>query len=326
MENDDSTLGVTPFLTKTFEMVDDPATNNAVSWRGDDSFVVKDPGLFSTKILPCYFKHNNLSSFVRQLNIYGFRKVASDCWEFAHPKFRKGRLGLLKEISRRKAPKEPEVSALHYAMGMGILKQDAPPYLNASMAVLGMQELMQDKEALIHEVINLRGQHDASQRMLAATLNELYQTRCEQQRSGDTVKRLLAYVASIMPTDRKMEGVGAPGPSENQEGKQQPIPCSIEEIRGWSSVPAQAVAEESRKRPREEKAAIASDAPPLKHRCQAEDLANMASRVDQYAGMCMRTSPSPASFKKGPWSMMPETSPGLMALSQATQLQETGVS
>ena len=63
--------GPPPFLTKTFDMVDDPMTNHVVSWRrGGFSFVVWDPDSFSTNILPRYFKHNNFSSFVRQLNTY----------------------------------------------------------------------------------------------------------------------------------------------------------------------------------------------------------------------------------------------------------------
>lgn len=63
--------GPYPFLTKTFEMVDDPNTNHIVSWnRGGISFVVWDPRSFSATIFPLYFKHNNFSSFVRQLNTY----------------------------------------------------------------------------------------------------------------------------------------------------------------------------------------------------------------------------------------------------------------
>jgi len=63
--------GPSPFLTKTFEMVGDPNTNHIVSWnRGGISFVVWDPHSFSATILPLYFKHNNFSSFVRQLNTY----------------------------------------------------------------------------------------------------------------------------------------------------------------------------------------------------------------------------------------------------------------
>lgn len=45
--------GPSPFVTKTFEMVDDPSTNHIVSWnRGGISFVVWDPHSFSATILP----------------------------------------------------------------------------------------------------------------------------------------------------------------------------------------------------------------------------------------------------------------------------------
>lgn len=63
--------GPPPFLTKTYDIVDDVSTDEIVSWsRGNNSFVVWDPQAFSISLLPKYFKHNNFSSFVRQLNTY----------------------------------------------------------------------------------------------------------------------------------------------------------------------------------------------------------------------------------------------------------------
>lgn len=60
-----------PFLTKTYQLVDDPSTDRVVSWGEDNTtFVVWRPPEFARDLLPKYFKHNNFSSFIRQLNTY----------------------------------------------------------------------------------------------------------------------------------------------------------------------------------------------------------------------------------------------------------------
>ncbi|KAE9619616.1 putative transcription factor HSF-type-DNA-binding family [Lupinus albus] len=62
---------VPSFLSKTFDLVDDPGLDRIISWGANGvSFVVWDPLEFSRFVLPRNFKHNNFSSFVRQLNTY----------------------------------------------------------------------------------------------------------------------------------------------------------------------------------------------------------------------------------------------------------------
>ncbi|KAJ9168861.1 hypothetical protein P3X46_020344 [Hevea brasiliensis] len=107
-----------PFLSKTYDLLEeneqvsssgtDIDGKKIVSWNADGTgFIVWSPAEFSELTLPRYFKHNNFSSFIRQLNTYGFKKTSSKLWEFKHEKFLKGSRHMLMEITRKKC--EPSI-------------------------------------------------------------------------------------------------------------------------------------------------------------------------------------------------------------------------
>ena len=64
------------FLCKVWQLVNDETNDKLVSWSfSGNSFIIHDPAKFAKQVLPNYFKHQRVDSFIRQLNMYGFRKV-----------------------------------------------------------------------------------------------------------------------------------------------------------------------------------------------------------------------------------------------------------
>ncbi|KAH6902708.1 hypothetical protein BKA70DRAFT_1304299 [Coprinopsis sp. MPI-PUGE-AT-0042] len=106
---------VPAFLQKLYEMVNDPKNSDLIRWSdAGDSFFVLDHERFAHDVLGRWFKHRNFSSFVRQLNMYGFHKIPhlqqgvlkseneTEFWNFAHPNFHRGQPDLLCLIQRKK--------------------------------------------------------------------------------------------------------------------------------------------------------------------------------------------------------------------------------
>lgn len=107
-----SQTAITAFLAKLWALVNDSSCDDLIAWDpSGGSFHVYDQSRFAREILPRYFKHNNFASFIRQLNMYGFRKISTiehgslknerDDIEFAHQNFVRGQDNLLEYIKRR---------------------------------------------------------------------------------------------------------------------------------------------------------------------------------------------------------------------------------
>lgn len=100
-------------ITCAFSYPISPAVNSYHRSEDGCTFIVKEPDTFASDIIPQFFKHNNFSSFVRQLNFYGFRKIKDHgirvlndddeslkWWRFKHENFLRGRPDLLPLIKK----------------------------------------------------------------------------------------------------------------------------------------------------------------------------------------------------------------------------------
>ncbi|KAJ6655253.1 hypothetical protein lerEdw1_005597 [Lerista edwardsae] len=177
-----STMGasaaVPAFLSKLWALVGDAPSNQLITWsQNGQSFLVLDEQRFAKEILPKYFKHNNMASFVRQLNMYGFRKVVhvdsgivkmerDGPVEFQHPYFKQGREDLLEHIKRKVSSSRPEENKIR--------QEDLSKIINSAQKVQIKQEtiesrlsaLKSENESLWREVAELRAKHLQQQQVI----------------------------------------------------------------------------------------------------------------------------------------------------------------
>ena len=98
----------TPFPLKLHELLEkaeEEGLNNIVSWQPHGrAFVVHKPKEFVTGIMHRFFRQTKLTSFQRQLNLYGFNRLTKgpDSGGYYHELFVRGRPYLTKRMIRTK--------------------------------------------------------------------------------------------------------------------------------------------------------------------------------------------------------------------------------
>eukprot|EP00123_Amoebidium_parasiticum_P012784 comp21574_c0_seq1/m.30145 comp21574_c0_seq1/g.30145 ORF comp21574_c0_seq1/g.30145 comp21574_c0_seq1/m.30145 type:complete len:392 (-) comp21574_c0_seq1:192-1367(-) len=184
------TTGVSTFLQKLLAMVEDHTCDHLISWSPDgNSFRVHDPVTFAKEVLPKFFKHNNFSSFVRQLNMYDFHKVLDvqqgalatgpQEWEFANAKFKRGQLALLSQVKRKAGTTDT-----------------AKPKSESLKRVLQDMQMMQEQQSVIQEKL----EHlDSDNKNIWGEMSKL---KSRHQLQQQTINRILYFLTSIYAPDR----------------------------------------------------------------------------------------------------------------------------
>lgn len=193
------------FVLKLWTMVNDPKNAAHIQWMPDGlSFQVVGREQFEKTVLPKYFKHSNFSSFVRQLNMYGWHKVqdvtagamqsGEETWQFKSPNFIRDREDLLDNIVRNKGSKGSD--------------DEEEPDLHQILDEI--ETIRQSQQNISEDLKRIRQDNELLWR-------ENYQTRERHQNFSDTLEKILRFLASVYGNPGKIlgnsESIGSPVPA-----------------------------------------------------------------------------------------------------------------
>ncbi|KAI9065397.1 hypothetical protein FKP32DRAFT_1567795 [Trametes sanguinea] len=200
------------FLLKLYEIINDPANEELIKWsEAGDSFYIYHQERFAREVLGKWFKHQNFSSFVRQLNLYGFRKISAlqqgllrmdhdnETIQFAHPYFHRGQPDLLALIQRKRHPPshtqaEEAAAGLLQASQEGKLDGQA---VDVRSIVDGIAAIRRQQQAIAADLGALKQSNDA-------LWKEAIEARQRHAKHEDTINRILKFLAGLF--GRVMQG------------------------------------------------------------------------------------------------------------------------
>ncbi|XP_062393179.1 heat shock factor protein isoform X2 [Sardina pilchardus] len=195
---------VPAFLSKLWTLLEDQSTNDLICWSQDGcSFLVLDELRLSKEVLPLYYKHSNMTSFVRQLNMYGFHKVVhvdsglpvdpehSQSVEFQHAYFQRSQGHLLGLIHRKVSVSRVTEDS---AQASQVLVEVSRVGRWCDSSHLKLLSLCRDNASLWEEVDSLRQKYQHQQKIIRKIIHFI--TSAVQSSRIKGTKRKLARIDS----------------------------------------------------------------------------------------------------------------------------------
>ena len=177
------TQALAPFISKLYEIISTAAPADCIKWGPlGDTIVVTDQSKFAREVLPRFFKHDNIRSFIRQLNIYGFQRCRNPDrsgsvegehgeLEFYHEKFVEGRKDLMRQITRGMPSRK--------SRPLGAPAGDATPPSDAPMAPITLssegQQIMSEITWIKQHIGSISSQLRSQAEQVQARLATLVQ-------------------------------------------------------------------------------------------------------------------------------------------------------
>ncbi|KAI3653332.1 hypothetical protein MP228_001279 [Amoeboaphelidium protococcarum] len=216
---------VPAFLIKLYNMVNDKGCDDMIQWSPDGmSFIVLNQEDFSQYVLPKFFKHNNFSSFVRQLNMYGFHKVvdvlqgvkqdqsSTERQEFKQDFFQRDNPQLMEQMKRKAAVKSAQAkldnaiqllagsggNSIVGTSGGGGTGNNMLSTLNASDVGIIIQEINAIKQtqlAITQEMQNISQQNEI-------IWKEMMQQQQRHQQQELVVNNIVRFLAQLAKLDK----------------------------------------------------------------------------------------------------------------------------
>ncbi|KAM7543002.1 hypothetical protein Aperf_G00000006818 [Anoplocephala perfoliata] len=207
---------VPAFLTKLRLLVDDEKTDGLIYWdHSGNSFHIRDGNRLAKDILPTLFKHNNFSSFIRQLNMYGFRKINradsivgygtdTEDMEFSHPYFQRDDDTLMSKIRRKHSSYNFSSSILNDS-----LRMNEPVNVNTGNRYVVSSEFSRLSEAV--RQLKLRQESTDQQFNLLRSENQflhrqISSLRNQIEQQGSLIQTLFNFISAVA-ADRRNTGM-----------------------------------------------------------------------------------------------------------------------